>query len=579
MQNKSKFLVLLLTVAVFVVSSNLALAAQQELKNDNLITAIEVEGNEKISEEEILKVVETEVGEQISNQRLQNDLQAIFDLGHFFDVQASFENYRSGVKLIFEVVENPDLKSLEFKGNKSIASKKLKEILDLEEDKLLNTNQLNEGLREIESYYNEQGYVLAQIEDVLMKKDGMLEIKINEGKVAEIKIEGNEKTKDFVIKRKLSLEPGDVFNADQMKQDLRDIYNLGFFKDIKPELNQTSAAKNEVTLNIKVEERKTGNVGVGAGYSSSDGWLGHFEIQEKNFRGRAQRLGFRWEVGEENTTYELSFYEPWAFGSDTSVSFSIYDRSDEITGDFSDYDDSNYGETDYEEHEQGGSITLGHPLGYDVKGYLTYEYEKTTKELLEGETNPLPPGEEEGSTRSLTSSFVRDTRNDVFNPTDGRKDRLSVEYAGQALGGDNDFIKYQLDLRDYTPDFMFEDNSWAFRFKAGLSEGLDEEGLDHERYRIGGPQTLRGFKDDEFVGEEIMLFNAEYRIPFADNFTGVLFTDAGKAWDKDEGFDFDDINKSAGVGVRFRTPMGQLRLDYGWQEEDSRLHFSIGQLF
>ncbi|ADL13687.1 BamA/OMP85 family outer membrane protein [Acetohalobium arabaticum] len=576
MQNKSKFLVLLLTVAVFLASSNLVLAAQQELKNDNLITAIEVEGNKKISKEEILEVVETEVGEQISNQKLQNDLQAIFDLGYFFDVQASFESYRNGVKLIFEVVENPDLKSLEFKGNKSIASKKLKEILDLKEDKLLDTNQLNKGLREIEAYYNEQGYVLAQIEDVLMKKDGTLKVKINEGKVAKIKIEGNEKTKDFVIKRKLSLEPGDVFNADQMRQDLRDIYNLGFFKDIKPELNQTSAEKNEVALNIKVEERKTGNVGVGAGYSSSDGWLGHFEIQEKNFRGRAQRLGFRWEVGEENTTYELSFYEPWAFGSDTSVSFSIYDRRDEKTGFYDPTDETDEG-IDYEEHEKGGSITLGHPLGYDVQGYLTYEYNKTINEALEGET-ALPEGQE-SNTRSLTSSFVRDTRNDVFNPTDGRKDKLSVEYAGQALGGDNDFTKYQLDLRDYTPDFMFEDNSWAFRFKAGLSEGLDEEGLDHERYRIGGPQTLRGFKDDQFVGEEIMLFNAEYRIPFADNFTGVLFTDAGKAWNKDEGFDFDDINKSAGVGVRFKTPMGQLRLDYGWQEEDSRLHFSIGQLF
>ncbi|MBM7622915.1 BamA/OMP85 family outer membrane protein [Sporohalobacter salinus] len=578
MDKRSKFLVLVLTLAVLLASSNLVWAAKKEI-NNNLITAIEVVGNKKISEDEILKAVKTKVGEKISNKKLQKDLQAIFELGYFFDVQASFENYRNGIKLIFEVVENPELKKLKFKGNESITSKKLKEKLNLKQDKLLNTNKLNNGLRKIESYYKEQGYVLAKVEDVLMEKDGTLVITINEGKLSEIKIKGNEKTKDFVIKRKLSMEPGDVFNAEQMKKDLRGIYNLGLFKDIKPELSQSSAEKNEVRLTIKVTERKTGNVGIGAGYSSSDGWLGNFKIQEKNFMGRAQKLGFRWEVGEENTTYELSFYEPWAFGSDTSVGFSIYDRTDELTSDFSDDYGSSYGETDYEERERGGSITLGHPLGYDIEGNLTYEYEETSKEVLDEETNVLPPAEEEGTTSSLTTSFVRDTRNDIFNPTDGRKDKLSVEYAGHALGGDNDFIKYQLDLRDYTPDFMFEDNSWAFRLKTGLSEGLDEKGLDHEKYRIGGPQTLRGFEDDEFVGEEMMLCNIEYRIPFADNFTGVLFTDAGKVWDKDKDFDFDNIKKSAGVGIRFKTPMGQLRLDYGWQEEDSRLHFSIGQLF
>ncbi|SJZ47634.1 BamA/OMP85 family outer membrane protein [Selenihalanaerobacter shriftii] len=575
MQNRLKILAVVLSLTILLSSFSVVWAASDNGKHSNFITAIEVKGNKKISNEEILKVVKTSIGDQISNQKLQKDLQAIFDLGYFFDVQASFENYKNGVKLIFEVVENPILKKIKIKGNQAISAGKIKEQLKLKTDKMLNTNQLNKNLRKVESYYQEEGYMLAKIEDILMKKDGTLVVTISEGKLAEIKIEGNEKTKDFVIKRKLTMEPGDVFNVKEMKQDLRDIYNLGFFKDIKPKLEKNSTNENSVSLTIEVKERKTGNFGIGAGYSSTDGWLGHIEVQEKNFKGRAQKLGFRWEFGEENTTYELSFFEPWAFGSDTSFGFSIYDRTDEKTGDFSEYaQGSNNEALDYEEQEKGGSITLGHPLGYDIEGYLKYEYDDTS---LDGENIPSAALEElEGNTRSLTFSTVRDTRNDVFNPTDGRQDRLSIEYAGQQLGGDTDFTKYQLDLRDYTPAYFFEDNSWAFRFKTGLSDS----GLPvNEEYELGGAQTVRGYKDGQFNGDDMILFNAEYRIPIADKFTGVLFTDAGKVWEEGENFNLDNLKKSAGLGVRVSTPVGQIRLDYGFQEEDSRLHFSLGQSF
>jgi outer membrane protein insertion porin family len=568
----------MLSFIILLSSSSLVWAISDKAGNDNnFITAIRIEGNQKVSDEEILKVVETKVGEKISNEKLQKDLQVIFDLGYFFDVQVSFQNYKEGVKLIFEVVENPVLKQLKFEGNQAISTKKLKEILQLEVGKMLNTKDLNDKLRKIESYYQDEGYILGKVEDILMKKDGTLLVTINEGKLAGININGNEKTRDFVIERKLSMEAGDVFNVEVMKKNLRDIYNLGFFKDIKPKLKKKSEAENAVILTIEVEERKTGNFGLGAGYSSTDGWLGYFEIEEKNLLGRAQRLNFRWEFGEKET-YELSFFEPWVFGSDTSVGFSIYDKTDEQTGDFD-------GETvEYEEQEKGGSITLGHPLGYDIDGYLKYEYKNTLNEALdEADANLIPDQEKEGNTRSLTFSGVRDTRNDVFSPTDGRQDRASIKYAGQALGGDYDFTKYQLDLRDYTPDPIFDNNSWAFRFKTGLSEG---DLPDHERYRLGGAQTLRGFKDGEFVGDSMMLVNAEYRIPVADNFDGVLFADIAKDWEEEADLSLDSLNESVGLGVRVKTPVGQLRLDYGFQiqredeqEKDSRLHFSLGQSF
>jgi len=578
LRRRLKVLSVLVSLIILISTSGLTLAATKKpVEQGNLITAIEVAGNNRIPAKEILDVVSTKVGEEISNKKLQDDLQAIFDLGYFFDVQVSFQNYKNGVKLIFEVVENPVLNKIKFKGNKVITDKKLEEILNLKTDEMLNTNQLNKKLREVESYYQDKGYILAYVKDILVKNDGTLVVSIDEGTLAGIKIKGNKKTKDFVIKRKLSLQVGDVFNVKQMQEDLRAVYNLGFFKDIKPKLEKKSSNKNDVVLTIEVEEGKTGNFGIGAGYSSADGWLGYFEVQEKNLMGRAQRLSFRWEFGEKDT-YELSFFEPWVFGTETSFGFSIYDRTDEKTGTFTD-ENNNVSEIDYEEQEKGGSITVGHPLGFDIDGYLKYEYENTTKEALNSETTAeIPVEEREGSTRSLTFSAVRDTRDNIFNPTDGRKDRFSVKYAGQSLGGDYDFTKYQLDLRDYTPDFWFEDNSWAFRFKTGLSEG---ELPNHELYRIGGAQSLRGFKEDKFSGDSMALANIEYRIPIADNFTGVLFTDVGEAWKESEGqtFEMDNLKKSAGLGVRFKTPIGQLRLDYGFQKNDSRLHFSLGQSF
>ncbi|MGM0472271.1 MAG: BamA/OMP85 family outer membrane protein [Bacillota bacterium] len=558
MQNYRQVVAVVLSCFIILGSSGLAIAETELEEGDNLITAIEVAGNQKVTEEEILEVVEIEVGESVSNKKLEQDLQSIYELGYFFDVSASFENFRGGVKLIFEVVENPELSEVEFEGNNSLSDDKLAEVLDLTTGELLNTSQLNQGLREIESYYQDQGYILAKVADISVSDEGRLQVKINEGQLAEIKVEGNEKTKDFVIKRNLTLQEGEVFNAQQMREDLRKIYNLGLFQDIQPQLQQVPSGENEVVLTISVKERKTGSVGIGAGYGDSDGWFGNFEIEEKNFRGRAQELGFNWKFGEEETTYEIDFFEPWLFGSDTSLGFNVYDRTDEVN--------------DREEKEQGGSITLGHPLGYDIKGYLTYTHENVDVENLADGSNRY-----DGDTRSLTTTFVRDTRNDVFNPSDGRKDRFSVEYAGQELGGDYDFTKYKLDLRDYTPDFMTDDNTWAFHFELGLS---DSDLPTHEEYTLGGARTIRGYSDDQFEGDEMMLLNAEYRIPFADNFTGVVFADAGKTWDQDEDdLNFDNLNKSAGVGVRYQTPIGQLRFDYGWQEDDSKLHFSIGQSF
>jgi outer membrane protein insertion porin family len=147
-----------------------------------------------------------------------------------------------------------------------------------------------------------------------------------------------------------------------------------------------------------------------------------------------------------------------------------------------------------------------------------------------------------------------------------------------------DFTKIQWDTRRYFPGFS--DHAWALRMKVGLSDPrTDSGGLENEEYDLGGSDTLRGYDRSDFDFEDrynndLLLFNVEYRIPFNDSFTGVLFTDAGNVWEERDSISLNDLYYGYGLGVRMNTPVGQLRLDYGWNEDsDGQLHFSIGNTF
>ncbi|MFW6266974.1 MAG: BamA/TamA family outer membrane protein, partial [Halanaerobium sp.] len=186
----------------------------------------------------------------------------------------------------------------------------------------------------------------------------------------------------------------------------------------------------------------------------------------------------------------------------------------------------------------------------------------------------------DNSLRSLTLGFDRDTSNNRFHPTSGSINNFELEHAGDFIGGEMDFTKFNWDSRRYFSGF--KDHAWAVRMKLGLSEPRTP--LEAEEYDLGGSDSLRGYErsdfDDETPNNNLLLLNLEYRIPFNDSFTGVLFTDAGNVWEDRDSIALNDLNYGYGLGVRMNTPVGQLRLDYGWDEEqDGQLHFSIGNTF
>ncbi len=525
------------------------------------IADIVIQGNEHVATNEILSVVETKKGDTLVREKFKNEIQAIYDLGYFQDIRVALRNYNGGIKVILEVVENPVLTEINISGNEIFSKEKIINWLGIKTGKILNMKKFNEGLKKVQKEYQDNGYILTKFTDVNIDKQGIINLTINPGYLNEVIIKGNEKTKDFVIKRELDFHKGQILNINEVKKAYSNLYQLNYFEEINPELKRVKGSENRVNLLINLKEAKTGSFNFGGGYSSADGWYGFLKLTEKNLLGNGQTIGFNWEFGDINN-YSLNFYEPWIFSYPTSFGLSVYNETSNVEQE---------DEENYTENRRGGSISLGHSLTEQWDGSVKYkieDYKKTMTESTEDNTNY--------DVRSLTLKVDRDTRNHPFNPTDGVLDIASVEYAGGFLNGDYDFTKYNIDVRRFYPGFKPQ-QAWALRLKTGIGDG---DIPSSEQYTLGGSQTLRGYELYEFMGDDMLLMNLEYRFPIADKFTGVVFADGGNTWDDIDAISLEDINYSLGLGVRFNLPIGQIRLDYGWNKDgEGKPHFSIGNTF
>ncbi|MGM0410891.1 MAG: BamA/OMP85 family outer membrane protein [Bacillota bacterium] len=560
--NKTKIItaVLLLTL---VFTSTLVSAQDSTEDIDANITKITFENNENVSREEILEVMEVELGDEFDRDALQKDMQRIMDLGYFQDIKASFNSHEGGLEVVFELVENPVIEEVNISGNEVYQKEEIMDQIGVVRGEVLNVKKLNENLKNLQHKYQDEGYLLANYKDVNISKEGVLSIDIDIGRINDIIIEGNEKTRDYVIKRNLDIEKGDILKLSKVQESYRNLYNLQYFKNITPEFERIEGEENLADLVIKVEEGKTGEFNFGAGYSSgeSGGLFGYLNLKEDNLLGRGQSLSLDAQIGQKQDNYSLSFREPWLFGTENSFSISLYNRSSDKT----DEEDGEYKET-----RNGGSISLGRPLTEMWDGNIKLKREHVKTKFAD---DSIEDAEDE--INSITLTVDRDTSNHPFNPDEGAIDIFTLESAGGLLGGDSDFQKLSGDFRRYFNGFK-EDHAWALRSKVGLGFG---EIPDSELYYLGGSNTLRGY-ENTISGNDMVLLNAEYRFPIVDKITGVVFNDNGSAGNAIEDMTIDDVNSSIGLGARMNTPLGQLSLDYGFNENGSgKFHFSIGNAF
>jgi outer membrane protein insertion porin family len=552
-----------------------------------IVTSVTVTGNTTVPESTIMGVVKMKPGEALTADKVKQDMQAIYELGTFFDVVSNFNEVPEGVQVVYTVMENPVLQDIIIKGNTKVSSDKLNSMLTVKKGGILDSKALNENVRAIEQYYHDQGYILTKVSDVSMGTGGVLTITINEGILEGIEVKGNEKTKTNVITREMKLKPNQPFNVKDAKRSMQKVYNLGYFEDVNMKLNP-GKEPNGIVLETDVVEQKTGRFSIGGGYSQNDGMVGIIELGDDNFRGTGDKVNLHWEFGgnASNRNYQVSYTRPWLDSKQTSLGFSVYN----MTNQYSDYNDDGDTQSTYDKNRRGWDVTLGRPQGEYGQNYITLkqrtdtyegwvsgvdysgiETDATTQAFMADHPNYLT--DNFGKTNSVSLMHVYDTRDNVFSPTEGNRVALTAEFAGGALGGDFTYNKYTVESRDYLK--VGHAQVVALRGTIGYADGKMP---DSGRFAVGGSDTLRGYRDDQFKGDKMLAATAEYRFPIASKVEGVAFTDIGKAW-TGEGYKLNDLEASVGVGIRVTTPIGPIRLDYAQGSQGGRTHFSFGGQF
>ncbi len=575
------------------------IGAQEEVPDElapylnKTLTKVSVEGNETIPAEDILKATYSKPGLPLTEEDISRDMQGIYGMGWFYDIRPSFQTVPEGVQLTYHVQENPKFDHLEVTGNTKLSTEKIRQIVNLPKGKIVNVRDSNKKLGFVEEQYRRDGYILARVTDVEFGPGGVLAVKINEGIVEDFKVKGNVKTKDKVILREIRLKKGEPFNSTLARRSLNRIQNLGFFEDVNMKLNP-GRQPNAVEMEVDVVEMSTGTFGIGAGYSDADGFIGMISIGDKNLRGTGDSILLRWEFGgADNKNYELTYRKPWLDKKETSLGITLYD----LTNEYADYDRKGDEIARYDKRRVGQELTLGRPQGEFVRhaitlkhrddkyvekidGYSRQYYEDPwgrdyVREHFHKETTAKQRRDENfGTTNSIMYSRVYDSRDNIYDPHAGKRNSYSFEWAG--LGGDFKFEKISVDYRYYLP--LPKNRVLAFDLAAGYAWG--DLPLS-QRFSVGGGDSLRGYRDDQFRGNSMLRGTAEYRFPIRNKVQGVVFYDIGYAWDKRDQSDFDLglMESGYGVGLRINSPLGPIKLDWGRGKQRSRFHFSFGGQF
>ncbi|MCP4347862.1 MAG: outer membrane protein assembly factor BamA [Desulfobacterales bacterium] len=489
-----------------------------------------------------------------------------------------------------KIDEGPRFKvgKVNIKGDLIQSEEDLVKQLKITREEYCNREVLRKDVITLTDIYSDKGYAFADIGPDLKKNMAEQEVDITysikknkEVYFEKIIITGNTKTRDKIIRRELWVHEQELYSGRKLKRSVRNLYRLDYFEDVKVDtLKGTSDDK--MLLKIGVTEKSTGTFSFGGGYSSVDDFFATASVTERNVLGKGWILQLKAELGGSANRYTLSFTEPWMFDIPLSAGFDVYNWDRE-------YDE-------YKQNTKGGGLRFGYPVYDYTRLYFSYSYEIKDISDIDPEASDLVREMEGKNVTSSVSSTLRyDSRDRMFNPTEGSDHSFTLEYAG--LGGDIAFTKYTLELGQYFP--LFWDTVGFLHAKGGyVRKGSGGKLPDDERFYLGGMNSLRGFDwrdicsyDDDGAkigGAKFVQFNVEYLVPLIKKagLVGLVFFDTGNVYDESESVDLGSMRKTAGFGFRWYSPMAPIRIENGYildpKEGESgggRWEFTIGGAF
>ncbi|MBD1810079.1 BamA/TamA family outer membrane protein [Microcoleus sp. FACHB-SPT15] len=593
-----------------------------------LVAEVVVTGAEGALENEVFRVITTRPGQATTRTQLQADVNAVFATGLFSSVDVIPEDTPLGVRVTFAVQANPVLREVVVNtepagvGTRVLPQEVVNEIFSEQYGQILNLRDLQNGIQQLNEWYKENGYDLAQVIDAQqVTEDGRVVLVVAEGVIEDIRVrflndegeatdeEGqpvNGRTRDFIITREVQLNPGDVFNRQTAERDLRRVFGLGIFEDVRLSFAPGTDPRQVVVV-VDVIERNTGSVAAGAGISSASGLFGTISYQEQNLGGNNQTLGAEFQAGVRELLFDVRFTDPWIAGDPYRTSYTVNAfRRRSISLIF----DGGEEEVELPNGDRprvtrtGGGVTFTRPLSRDVfspsewTASLGLQYQRVSIRDSDGELSPedelgnLLSFSEDGSDDLFTVQLgaVRDQRNNALRPTSGSLLRLGVEQSIPIGGGSILLTRLRGSYSYYIPvqftNFTEGPQALAFNLQAGTVLG---DLPPYEAFSLGGSSSVRGYDEgDVGAGRSFIQATAEYRFPIISVVGGALFVDfasdlgtgdnvpgnpAGVRDKPGTGFGF-------GVGVRVQSPLGPIRVDYGLNDEgDSRIHFGIGERF
>lgn len=566
------------------------------------ISELRVEGNQEVVASHILRAVNSHVGSELDQQTVMDDIQAIYDLGFFSYVDAKAESDGRDIILTYVVTENPMIKEIHFQGCTIYSEEQLTKLLFTQPGMLFNRVFFRNDIQRLRERFQADGYVMIRVQDVQIE-DGIVTVQIVEPRINDIIIQGNKLTKTYVVRRNIPLKNGEIFNSTLLRHCITRLRNLGYFEDVNVGFEPVEGS-DDIDIIVTVKEKRSASLIFSVSYGSSSGIGGGVSYRESNLGGRGRIFEVGFDQGDYKN-YWFSLSDPYMDTKTYSWKFGAYKREDDdLTYRYNDGNKHRFNVFEYEEDRTGLYAGFGRKFGGSemFSWFLTADWHTSEIEWSDTEGGYTVEESKEWFNKivdedSLDSKVfttkLEITRNNVdkyLSYPKGDRETIGIEQAWEFLGGEWDFTKYWAEAVAYFPVFGLDDYIdlgqtedrpilVALRVRAGSSSG--DIPLS-ERFSIGGANSLRGFESGDFKGHDMLLGNAELRLPIDENFSVVVFYDIGYAWDKtnenSSRFDFDDLEDTPGVGVRVKTPLGNIRVDVA-KGDETQYHFGFGEMF